>query len=68
MVCDLSILIIRIPSGSNVIFVSKRISLRAVIKVLKGAICTVLMVKTLPSVCVVTWVLLENVDIILFLI
>jgi hypothetical protein len=38
------------PSGSKEIFVSKRMSLRAVIKVLNGAIWTVLIVNTFPSV------------------
>jgi hypothetical protein len=48
MVCDLSILIIRIPSGQNVIFDSNKMSLSAVNKVLIGAIWTVLMVNTFP--------------------
>ena len=41
MVCDLSILIILIPSLVKMMLVSKRISLSAAIKVRKGAICRV---------------------------
>jgi len=45
MVCDLSILIILMPCLVKMMLVSKRISLRAAIRVRKGAICRVCIVS-----------------------
>jgi hypothetical protein len=58
--------IILIPSAPKVILVSNKISFNAVMSVRKGAICTVLMVSTFPSVVDGDgWLLLLNEDMVL---